>query len=173
MKPTVKATSTGSTARLRKQLQDLTRKQVLVGVPESTNERKGELFKIGRTHVQLDATVSNAQLAFILSRGSALQSIPPRPFLEPTLQGDDAKALYVPELEAAAKAVLDEQPREANQHLAKAGVLAANSVKRFLTDSENGLAPNAPSTIARKGSSTPLIDTGQLRRAITSVVVDE
>lgn len=31
-----------------------------------------------------------------------------------------------------------------------------------------GIAPeNAPSTIARKGSSTPLIDTGQLRSAIT------
>jgi hypothetical protein len=27
--------------------------------------------------------------------------------------------------------------------------------------------PNAPATIARKGSSTPLIDTGQLRSAIT------
>jgi phage gpG-like protein len=32
----------------------------------------------------------------------------------------------------------------------------------------NGIAPaNAPSTIARKGSSTPLIDSGQLRGSIT------
>jgi phage gpG-like protein len=32
----------------------------------------------------------------------------------------------------------------------------------------NGIAPpNAPSTIARKGSSKPLIDTGQLRNSIT------
>jgi hypothetical protein len=30
--------------------------------------------------------------------------------------------------------------------------------------------PNAPSTIAKKKSSTPLVDTGQLRRAITSDV---
>lgn len=30
--------------------------------------------------------------------------------------------------------------------------------------------PNAPSTIARKGSSTPLIDTGQLRSSITYAV---
>jgi len=30
--------------------------------------------------------------------------------------------------------------------------------------------PNAPSTIARKGSSTPLVDSGQMRRAITSDV---
>lgn len=30
--------------------------------------------------------------------------------------------------------------------------------------------PNAPSTIARKGSSTPLVDSGQLRRTITGAV---
>lgn len=34
-----------------------------------------------------------------------------------------------------------------------------------------GIAPpNAPSTIARKGSSTPLIDKGQLRSSVTHVV---
>lgn len=33
--------------------------------------------------------------------------------------------------------------------------------------------PNAPSTIAQKGSSTPLIDTGQLRQSITFVVHGE
>lgn len=31
--------------------------------------------------------------------------------------------------------------------------------------------PNAPSTIAKKGSSTPLIDTGQLRSSITGKLV--
>ncbi len=32
---------------------------------------------------------------------------------------------------------------------------------------DNGLAPNAPSTVRQKGSSTPLINTGQLRSAIS------
>jgi hypothetical protein len=37
----------------------------------------------------------------------------------------------------------------------------------------NGIAPaNAPSTIKRKGSATPLIDQGHLRNAITHVVED-
>lgn len=35
----------------------------------------------------------------------------------------------------------------------------------------NGFPPNAPSTIARKGSSTPLIDTGQLRASISHRIV--
>ncbi len=33
-------------------------------------------------------------------------------------------------------------------------------------------APNAPSTIAAKGSSVPLIDSGQMRAAVTYLVVD-
>lgn len=35
----------------------------------------------------------------------------------------------------------------------------------------NGVPPpNAPATVARKGSSTPLVDTGQLRNSITSEI---
>jgi hypothetical protein len=45
--------------------------------------------------------------------------------------------------------------------------IKSDVVKRI----EAGIAPeNAPSTIEQKGSSTPLIDTGQLRQSITYVV---
>ena len=37
----------------------------------------------------------------------------------------------------------------------------------------NNWAPNAPATIRKKGSSSPLIDTGQLRRSISSEVVSK
>jgi hypothetical protein len=37
-------------------------------------------------------------------------------------------------------------------------------IKKFR---DNDWAPNAPFTVALKGSSTPLIDTGQLRQSIT------
>ena len=33
------------------------------------------------------------------------------------------------------------------------------------------LTPNAPSTIKKKGSSRPLIDTGQLRQSISNKVI--
>lgn len=47
--------------------------------------------------------------------------------------------------------------------------------QRFVGDVQRNMAagvppPNAPKTIARKGSSKPLIDTGQLRQSITYVV---
>lgn len=48
------------------------------------------------------------------------------------------------------------------------GMLARDKVRLSFTDGH--LQPNAPSTIKKKGSSKPLIDTGQLRQSITYVV---
>jgi hypothetical protein len=45
------------------------------------------------------------------------------------------------------------------------GTIAAAKVQQEITI--GGFAPNAPSTIAKKGSSHPLIDTNQLRSRIT------
>lgn len=47
----------------------------------------------------------------------------------------------------------------------KLGVFMVGSVQKEITDGE--FAPNAPSTAERKGSTHPLIDTGQLRQSIT------
>ncbi len=47
----------------------------------------------------------------------------------------------------------------------KVGVLAKGAVQRSMRDS-NSYAANAPSTIARKGSARPLIDTGNLIRSV-------
>lgn len=52
---------------------------------------------------------------------------------------------------------------------AKFGIFMENKFKLKFTDGT--LEPNAPSTIKKKGSSRPLIDTGQLRQAIKSKVV--
>lgn len=50
-------------------------------------------------------------------------------------------------------------------------ILGVKYVGLIQTRIANGiLPPNAPSTIARKESSTPLIDTGQMRSAITYVL---
>jgi len=49
------------------------------------------------------------------------------------------------------------------------GGYVATHVQAYMVDLKT--PPNAPSTIARKGSSNPLIDTGQLKDAITWRVV--
>jgi hypothetical protein len=49
--------------------------------------------------------------------------------------------------------------------LGQLGAVAAGKVKQEIADGD--FVPNAPSTIAAKGSSKPLIDSGQLRQSIT------
>lgn len=48
------------------------------------------------------------------------------------------------------------------------GVEQENATKQTITDMKT--PPNAPRTIAQKGSSHPLIDTGELRMKISSIV---
>jgi len=68
--------------------------------------------------------------------------------------------------EAAAVKAGTRTKREA---LARLGVVIAGSIQERIA---NGIAPeNAPATIAKKGSSTPLIDKGQFRSSISSRVV--
>lgn len=160
MKPTIKTSSTDSTAKLKASLAQLAKKQVYVGVPEDQTSRGS-------------GGVTNAGLLYLHTHGSALQNIPARPVIEPAIQASDNKALLTKELGAAAQAVLDGKPAEAKQGLNRAGQLGANAAKRWFTDPRNGWRENAPATIERKGSDKPLIDTGELRRSITYVVEDE
>lgn len=57
-----------------------------------------------------------------------------------------------------------------DQLLNQVGALGASVSQEAISA---GIAPeNAPSTVAKKGSSKPLVDTGRLRQAITWVVRD-
>ncbi len=157
MKPNISVSSTDATAKLKASLQKLARKQVYVGVPEDhTNRQRGE--------------ATNAQLIYLHTHGSALQHVPARPIIEPAIEAADNKALITNQLGEAARAVMSEQPAATTDHLQRAGMLGSNAAKRWFTDARNGWAPNTPATIRRKGSDRPLIDTGQMRRAITYVV---
>ena len=101
------------------------------------------------------------------------QKIPPRPVLEPAINAPDNKANIAAELKLAAQGVLEGRPADATQHLSKAGQVGSNAAKRWFTDPRNGWPANAPSTIKAKGSDRPMIDTGELRRAITHVVEEK
>jgi hypothetical protein len=142
-------------AGLAKALERIRNSDVLVGIPAEKSPRK-------------TGPINSASLLFIHSKGSPLQGIPARPVLEPTIEAN--KQIITPHLEAAARAVMEQNPQNAERELKLAGTIAANSAKKWFTDPRNNWAPNAPSTIKRKGSDKPLIDTGQLRRSITSVV---
>lgn len=151
---TVQRMAPGKLDSLRSKMNQIQQMDVYVGIPADKTLRKED-------------EINNASLAFIMEHGSPLRNIPARPFLKPGIA--TAKALISKELAEAAKSVIADSPLDAEKHLKRAGIIGANAVKRYIREGDN-LAPNAPSTIMQKESDRPLIDTGQLVKAITSVV---
>lgn len=158
MNPRITVTRKGPGAnRIRERLKDLSRIDVLVGIPAKTTMRRGD-------------EINNASLLFILTHGSPIRGIPATPVIEPAIQADGNKEPIALELKEAAKAALNEDRDKAIHYLNRAGMTAANASKAWFLDSRNEWPPNAPSTIKRKGSDRRNIDTGQLRRSLTWVV---
>lgn len=137
----------------------LTLKDVLVGIPSDTAERKE------------DASLTNAEIGYIQEHGAPEANIPARPFLIPGIR--EGKDGIVGQLRAAAKKTMRGDRSAAEQGLNRAGMVAQNFVR---TEINKGIAPSlAPTTIKarqRRGrtGTKPLIDTGQLRNSITYVL---
>ena len=141
---------------VKKSLMSLEKLEVLIGIPESNNNRDE------------GSPVTNAQLAYLHSKGSPLQNIPARPFLEPSIEKN--KDLLLAQQKKALTYSMSGNVSEYRNELGKIGLLMSSKAKEFITDPSNGLAPNSPRTIKKKGSSKPLIDTGSLMNSITYVI---
>ena len=89
--------------------------------------------------------------------------IPARPWLSPGVQSGNDEYL---------KIITDamEKQKPLSDALEKVGVVAAAKVQVYMTELKT--PPNAPSTIKKKGSSNPLIDTGAMRQSVTYKVVN-
>ena len=120
-------------------------KEVTVGFFETAKYRKG-------TPV--------AAIAAIHEFGAPSKGIPERPFFRQAVtQMQDGVARIVRTGIDAEKMVVDD-------HLAnEVGTYAAAEVKESISQLTS--PPNAPSTIAQKGSSNPLIDIGFMRASVS------
>ncbi|MGA3827388.1 hypothetical protein [Pseudomonas chlororaphis] len=142
-------------------IQDLANKQVLVGIPASKTERKeGD-----------EEPINNAQLGYIHEYGSPKANIPARPFLNPGVNRSQESINN--HLQKAAKAAIDGNSEKVDVELNATGLIAQAGARNEITNGD--LAPLAESTLEarrRRGRSgvKPLIDTGQLRNAITYVI---
>ena len=96
-------------------------------------------------------------------------NVPARPFV--ALSSGDITNQCAPILEQSAAALNNNNTQQYDQLLDTAGSVAAGIVKQQITDLRS--PPNAQSTIERKGSSNPLIDTGLMRQTVTYKVVDK
>jgi hypothetical protein len=172
-----------------KALNDLTGKQVLVGIPEANAARED---------TDHEGPISNAALGYIHEFGAPGANIPARPFLIPGVR--KATAGFMPHLRAAADAALKADSAKADRELVAAGLVAEASAKNEIHT--GNFAPLKPSTIAArargrgtasrreaedrymelvKAGVSPaaaqseagvraLVDTGQLAASITSIV---
>ena len=93
--------------------------------------------------------------------------IPARPFMDHATEAmiADVKG----EMEAVAKQA-NRREVSAAQALKKIGLFGEKSIQEAITDGM--YEPDAPSTVRRKKSSKPLIDTGKMRQSVASVVRD-
>jgi hypothetical protein len=176
-------TITDNSVQVAKNVRGLSNLEVYVGIPESDYQarqdtaldkaaklkaRRGKRYR--RLMSAAEGDVSNAQLMFIHTNGSMALKIPARPVIEPAIEAEDNKAAIVEELKDAMAQQLDGKPEGAVRHMKRAGMEGQNAARRWFTDPRNHWAPNRPGTIARKGSSRPLIDTGILRSSIVWVL---
>ncbi|MFG0231753.1 hypothetical protein [Achromobacter sp. 413638] len=139
-------------------INELVKKQVLVGVPDSAPDREA-------------GPLSNAQIGYILEHGSPANNLPPRPHLLPGVQ--DARPKVEPELKAGCDAALDGDVEQVDQRLNRAGLVAASAVKAKINSNiQPALAERTLEDRRRRGVTreNTLVDTGQYRNSITYVV---
>jgi hypothetical protein len=113
---------------------------------------------------------SAALQMYIQEHGSPAWQIPPRPIIEPAIEDPENKEKITEQLSLAVEAALDGNSAAMNAQLNNAGLLAQNIVRDWFTNPKNLWTPNAPLTVKLKGSDKPLIDTGNLRKAISYVI---
>ncbi len=175
---TVGAAGPGA-GRVQDGLRALTSHQVLVGIPATTADARIDQVRklaqrMGKTKrarvMAMKPTINNAELCYIHTHGSALRHIPARPIIEAAIEDKENNAVLGEDLGAAAKAALDGKPDQIMRELKTTAMDAQNRVKGWFTNPRNHWAPNAPSTIRRKGSSRPLIDTSALQGAMQGIV---
>ena len=85
-------------------------------------------------------------------------TIPARPWLVPGVQSGTID--YMRAIEKGVK-----KGDNLDIVLERVGIVAVGKVQQYMTDLKT--PPNAPSTIAKKGSSNPLIDSGAMRQSVT------
>ena len=110
--------------------------------------------------------LTNNELGMVHEFGSPAAGIPERSFLRSTF--DEQRPAYKELARKLCRAVI-ERKMSVPTALKVLGLKAESDVRAKIRS--HIPPPNSPATIAAKGSSTPLIDTGQMVNAIASQVI--
>lgn len=142
---------------------------------KSASVTRVEVGILGNTANRTNGSQNNAEIGLIQEFGRTEDPrIPQRSFLRVPLRKhlkeeiEKSKTFSEQNIEKAIEA------GNAKLLAKKLGMLGEKIVLEAFESSGDGQwAPNAPYTIAMKGSDKPLIDTGELRKSITSRVVSK
>lgn len=171
-------------------LQSLTKKEVLVGIPQEEAGRPGgdtvnnaELLylhtngiRTSEMRAEMQQSIksgmkySAAHSLYVQTHGSPAYAVPPRPVLQPAIK--DSRTAIGKQVAGAYRAAMHGDMAGAERGLELAGMVAQNAARAWFENPKNKWAPNSARTIKAKGSDSPLIDTGEMRKSITYVIRD-
>ncbi|MGY3186451.1 hypothetical protein [Lysinibacillus sp. TE18511] len=147
----VKITDKNNTVRLKAVLKELKEYSVEVGIFGSD-----EYVMIASVH-EFGATIR---------KGGGTITIPERSFIRTTFDEKNEEWFNFFKKQIKRVIAFEMDPKTSFERL---GARMVGDIQKKITDLD--APPNAPSTIAKKGSSNPLIDTGGLRMRVTYKVV--
>lgn len=108
--------------------------------------------------------MTNAEIGALHEFGNPSTGLPERSWLRSTLRDPDVQA-QLEQIEAKLLAEVVAGRMSRDQALGLIGAWIASQIQKTITRGDV-TPPLAPATVAAKGSSTPLVDTGQLVAAI-------
>jgi len=138
--------------------------KALQKVYESMSKKGGRVVAVGFPSGKAQAYPSGTGVAAVAAFHVYGMGVPRRDFMG--LARDEIVAKAIPILNKSAS--YEQDSVEAEHIREAAGQAAVNAIKRAIVDLKD--PPNAPKTVAAKGSSNPLIDTSHMLQSVTYVV---
>lgn len=136
-------------AKIERELRAARKLVALVGIPSDAKRHED------------NPNIGLAEIAFIMEKGSTVNNIPPRPFMQQTRTMNEKK---VAGLSKKYLSAISTGKMSAMDAIKKLGASYEGAMKKIILT--GAFAPDAPATARRKKSSRPLIDTGLLRQSI-------
>ena len=110
-----------------------------------------------------------AKIATTNEYGDPSRKIPERPFMRLTFE--ENKEDFYAKLQKFIKNYSKNRMLDPNKFFKTLGLFMQTKIQKKTTQSSQWAVANAPSTIAAKGSSKPLIDTGRMRASVTNDII--
>lgn len=163
----VKDLNSKTFTELKNSVEGLKNNEVHIGLPGDKIHRETKKDDKGKRKVvskkETPSEIGVAEIGAIHEFGAPDRGIPERPWLRPGIRS--GKDLYIRLNRVNIIKIIRKQMSVATA-LRQLGAMAAGMVQKYIRNNDT-FKPLKPATIARKGSSKPLIDTGQMIQSVT------